>query len=297
MTTGHNSHVDGTPTTGVLDAVAGNVLLCEQNDEAALARLLEQHDDIAAAIIEPTGANGGKLPIDPDFLQALRRLTAEHGRLLIFDEVISGFRVHPGGAQALYGVKPDLTTLAKILAGGLPGGAVAGRKEILDLLDFQVTKVAGKEKIAHPGTFNANPLSASAGIAALRIVRESDACARANRFGEDLRQRLNEVFEEERVPWAAYGTFSSFELFTNPEGMPITPTRFDPLQFSAAALKGGERNAGVVHKLRLGMMIHGVDLSSHPGGVISATHGESELEDTVSALRNTVRMLKAEGEL
>ena len=75
MTSGHSSHFDGTPTTGVLDAVAGNVLLCDQNDEAALARLLEQHGDIAAAIIEPTGANGGKLPIDPDFLQALRRLT------------------------------------------------------------------------------------------------------------------------------------------------------------------------------------------------------------------------------
>ncbi len=282
MTSGHSSHFDGTPTT---------------NDEAALARLMEQHDDIAAAIIEPTGANGGKLPIDPDFLQALRRLTAEHGVLLIFDEVVNGFRVAPGGAQEAYGIRPDLTTLAKILAGGLPGGAVTGRKDILDLLDFQVTKGAGREKIAHPGTFNANPLSASAGIACLRIVRESDACARANRFGEDLRQRLNEVFEEEHVPWAAYGTFSSFELFTNPDGVAITPTRFDPLQYSAAALKGGERNAGAVHKLRLGMMIHGVDLSSHPGGVISATHCDAELEDTVAALRNTVRMLKAEGEL
>ena len=114
--------------------------LCDQNDEAALARLLEQHDDIAAAIIEPTGANGGKLPIDPDFLHALRRLTAEHGVLLIFDEVVNGFRVAPGGAQEAYGIRPDLTTLAKILAGGLPGGAVTGRKDILDLLDFQVTE-------------------------------------------------------------------------------------------------------------------------------------------------------------
>ena len=139
MTSGHTNHFDGTPTTGVLDAVAGNVLLCDQNDEAALARLLEQHEgEIAAAIIEPTGANGGKLPIDPDFLHALRRLTAEHGVLLIFDEVVNGFRVAPGGAQEAYGIRPDLTTLAKILAGGLPGGAVTGRKDILDLLDFQV---------------------------------------------------------------------------------------------------------------------------------------------------------------
>jgi glutamate-1-semialdehyde 2,1-aminomutase len=296
MTSGHTNHFDGTATTGVLDAVAGNVLLCDHNDEAALARLLEQHKDIAAAIIEPTGANGGKLPIDPNFLQALRRLTAERGVLLIFDEVVTGFRVSPGGAQAAYGIRPDLTTLAKILAGGLPGGAVAGRKEILDLLDFQVTKGAGKEKIAHPGTFNANPLSASAGVAALRVVAETDACERANRYTEELRRRLNEVFEEERVPWAAYGTFSMLELFTNPEGVAITPTRFDPLQHSLASLKG-DRTAGVVHKMRLGMMVHGVDLSGHPGGVVSATHGEAELEDTVAAMRQTVRMLRAEGEL
>jgi glutamate-1-semialdehyde 2,1-aminomutase len=296
MTSGHTNHFDGTATTGVLDAVAGNVLLCDHNDEAAVARLLEQHKDIAAVILEPTGANGGKLPIDPNFLHALRRLTAEHGVLLIFDEVVTGFRVSPGGAQAAYGIRPDLTTLAKILAGGLPGGAVAGRKEILDLLDFKITKGAGKEKIAHPGTFNANPLSASAGVAALRVVAETDACERANRYTDELRRRLNEVFEEERVLWAAYGTFSMLELFTNPEGVQITPTRFDPMQHSLASLKG-DRAAGVVHKMRLGMMVHGVDLSGHPGGVVSATHGEAELEDTVAAMRQTVRMLRAEGEL
>src|SRR4029077_8417897 len=262
MTTGHSNHFDGTATTGVLDAVAGNVLLCDQNAEAALPRLLEQHDDIAAAIIEPTGANGGKLPIDPDFLQALRRLTAEHGVLLIFDEVVTGFRVAPGGAQAAYGIRPDLTTLAKILAGGLPGGAVAGRKEILDLLDFQVTKGAGKEKIAHPGTFNANPLSASAGIAALKIVAETDACERAINYGDALRRRLNEVFEEERVPWAAYGSFSSIEIFTNPEGIAVTPTSFQPLGLEAKHFKG-VKNAGIVHKMRLATMLHGVDFSSH----------------------------------
>jgi glutamate-1-semialdehyde 2,1-aminomutase len=296
MTSGHASHFDGTPTTGVLDAVAGNVLLCNQNDESALARLLEQHDDIAAAIIEPTGANGGKLPIDPAFLHVLRRLTAEHGVLLIFDEVVNGFRVSRGGAQAAYGIRPDLTTLAKILAGGLPGGAVTGRKDILDLLDFQVTKGAGKEKIAHPGTFNANPLSAAAGVAALTIVAETDACERANRFGENLRRRLNEVFEEEKMGWAAYGTFSSLEIFTNPERAPVVPTRFDPLQQSAASLKS-DRNAGIVHKMRLAMMVNGVDLSSHPGGVISATHGEAELADTVAAMRKTVRLLRQEGEI
>ena len=164
----------------------------------------------------------------PHFLHALRELTRQHGVLLIFDEVVTGFRVSPGGAQAEYGITPDLTTLAKILSGGLPGGAVTGRKDILDLLDFQVTRAADREKIAHPGTFNANPLSAAAGVAALEIVGTTDACARANAYGETLRRRINEVFEEERVPWAAYGTFSMLHIFTNPEHVAVTPTALRP---------------------------------------------------------------------
>jgi glutamate-1-semialdehyde 2,1-aminomutase len=186
--------------------------------------------------------------------------------------------------------------LAKILAGGLPGGAVAGRKDILDLLDFQVTKAADREKISHQGTFNANPLSAAAGVAALEIVGTNDACARANRYGARLRQGINEVFEEEHVPWAAYGTFSTFHIFTNPDHQTIVPTRFDPLEQPPEAL-AGNRQAGVVHKLRLAMMTGGVDFNGSPGGIVSATHDEAELEDTLIALRKSVRMLKQEGEI
>ena len=296
MTSGFASHFDGSPTTGVLPGVAGNVVLADQNDAAGLARILEQHDGIAAAIIEPTGAHGARLPIDPHFLAALRELTRQHGVLLIFDEVVTGFRVSPGGAQREYGITPDLTTLAKIMAGGLPGGAVTGRKEILDLLDFQVTKASDREKINHPGTFNANPLSAAAGVAALEVVGTTDACTRANRYGEDLRRRINEVFEEERVPWAAYGTFSMFHIFTNPDRVAISPTRFDPNEQPVESL-AGNRQAGVVHKLRLAMMVNGVDLSGSPGGLASATHGDAELEDTVSAVRKSVHMLRQEGEI
>ncbi len=296
MTSGYASHFDGTPTTGVLPGVAGNVVLAEQNDAEGLARLLEQHDDIAAAIIEPTGAHGARLPIDPAFLTALRDLTRQAGVLLIFDEVVTGFRVAPGGAQAVYGVKPDLTTLAKIMAGGLPGGAVTGRKDILDLLDFGVAKAQEREKIAHQGTFNANPLSAAAGVAALEIVGTTDACARANAYGEAVRRRLNEAFEEEHVPWAAYGAFSHLHIFTNPEGVAIAPTRFDPLGQPHEILTGN-RHAGLIHKFRLAMMTNGVDFNSSPGGVVSATHGEPELDDTVAALRKGLRMLKQEGEI
>ena len=296
MTSGFASHFDGSPTTGVLPGVAGNVVLADQNDAEGLARILDQHDDIAAAIIEPTGAHGARLPIDPHFLTALRELTRQHGALLIFDEVVTGFRVSPGGAQREYGITPDLTTLAKIMAGGLPGGAVTGRKEILDLLDFQVTKASDREKINHPGTFNANPLSAAAGVAALEVVGTTDACTRANRYGEDLRRRINEVFEEERVPWAVYGTFSMFHVFTNPDRVAISPTRFDPNELPVESL-AGNRQAGVVHKLRLAMMVNGVDLSGSPGGLTSATHGDAELDDTVNAVRKSVHMLKQEGEI
>ena len=191
-------------------------------------------------------------------------MTRQHGVVLIFDEVVTGFRVSPGGAQAEYGIRPDLTTLAKILAGGLPGGAVAGRKDILDLLDFQVTKASDREKISHQGTFNANPLSAAAGVAALEIVGTTDACARANRYGEALRRRINEIFEEEHVPWAAYGTFSTFHIFANPDRRTIVPTRFDPLEQSTEAL-AGNRQAGVVHKLRLAMMTRRGRFQRQPG--------------------------------
>ncbi len=296
MTSGFANHFDGSPTTGVLPGIAGNVLLADQNDVEGLARLLDQDDDIAAAIIEPTGAHGARLPIDPPFLTALRELTRQHGVLLIFDEVVTGFRVAPGGAQAEYGIAPDLTTLAKIMAGGLPGGAVAGRKDILDLLDFQITRSGDREKIAHPGTFNANPLSAAAGIAALEIVGTTDACVRANRYAETLRRRINEVFEEEQVPWAAYGTFSMLHIFTNPDRAAITPTRFDPHQQPTASLTGN-RQAGIVHKLRLAMMVNGVDFSSSPGGLISATHDETEMEDTLDALRKSMYLMKEEGDI
>jgi glutamate-1-semialdehyde 2,1-aminomutase len=296
MTSGYASHFDGSPTPGVLSGVAGGLLLAEQNDAEGLARLLAENDDVAAAILEPTGAHGAQLPIDAQFLTKLRELTRQHGVVLIFDEVVTGFRVSPGGAQAEYGIRPDLTTLAKILAGGLPGGAIAGRKDILDLLDFKVTKAAAREKITHQGTFNANPLSAAAGVAALEVVGTTDACARANRYADTMRQRINEVFEEEHIPWAAYGLFSNFHIFTNPDRSAITPTRFDPKAVPPEAFFD-KRQAGLVHKFRLAMMTGGVDFSGSPGGVISATHGEAELEDTVKALRNTVRMLKQEGEI
>ena len=294
MTSGHTNHFDGTPTSGVVEGVADNVLLCDPNDVAGITRIFNDHTGIAAVILEPTGANFGRMPILPSFLWVLRDLTKQAGAILIFDEVVTGFRVSPGGVQAALGITPDMTTLAKIVSGGLPGGAVAGRKDIMDWLDFKVTKQAGREKIAHPGTFNANPVSAAAGIATLEILAGSDACARANVYGETIRARMNEVLEDERVNWAVHGSYSGMHIYTNPEGADIVPSRFDAAAFIPRMIDK-PRGEGVTGQLRMGLLVNGVDMNSGPSGMISAMHGEEEMATTVDAFRATVRALKREG--
>jgi glutamate-1-semialdehyde 2,1-aminomutase len=295
MTMGHANHFDGTPTAGVTEGVAQGVLLVDPNDMDGLARLFARHKDIAAAILEPTGASFGRMPLKPGFIAALRDLTRASGAMLIFDEVVTGFRCAPGGAQQALGITPDLTALAKILAGGLPGGAVAGRKDVLDLLDFAETRAKGLEKIYHPGTFNANPTSAAAGVAALEIIATTDACDRANAYGADLRRQMNAVLAEERVNWAVYGTYSGFHVFTNPTGAGIDRDDFDAIAHIPAMLSGAKDPVGA--QLRLGLLVNGVDVNPGPAGTISATHGPEELRATVDGFRATLRALKREGKL
>lgn len=295
MTSGYSSHHDGSPTVGVLAGVADQVVLLPPGDEMGLRRVLGTDKDVAAVFVEPTGANFGRVPLDPAFLQLLREQCSDHGVLLIFDEVVTGFRVSPGGAQAHYGVTPDLTTLAKILAGGLPGGAVAGTKAIMDALDFEATRDAGKEKIEHPGTFNANPISAAAGVAALDLVASTDACTRANTLGESMRSQLRDALAREKVPWGIYGTFSGFHIYTNPENHPLDPLSFDPSDYSYTQLKTNRRE--LVHKLRLAMLLNGVDLSPSPGGLLSAVHTENDVATTAAAFGEAVRALRLEGEI
>ncbi len=294
MTSGHTNHFDGTATTGVLNGVSDNVLLCDPNDVAGIGHIFNDHKDIAAVIIEPTGANFGKMPVLPSFLRLLRELTSQAGTILIFDEVVTGFRVSPGGAQQVLGITPDMTTLAKILSGGLPGGAVAGRKDILDWLDFQDTRAKGREKIAHPGTFNANPVSAAAGVATLEILATTDACARANAFGAAVRQKMNDVLVEEGVKWAVHGSYSGMHIYTNPDGADIDPHDFDAVA-AIPKMIDKPRGEGVTGMIRMGLLVHGVDMNSGPSGTISAMHGEEEMGVTVEAFRATVRALKRQG--
>ncbi|MEM7022175.1 MAG: aminotransferase class III-fold pyridoxal phosphate-dependent enzyme [Pseudomonadota bacterium] len=295
MTSGYQSHFDGAPTAGVLPGIAEQVVLAEPNDVEGLRDILSSDPEIGAAILEPTGGTFGAVPIVPSFLSALREMTADRGVLLIFDEVVTGFRVAPGGAQVHFGIEPDVTSLAKIVAGGLPGGAVAGREDVLAALDFAAAAAAGTEKIQHPGTFNANPLSAAAGITALEVIGTTDACDRANANAAAIRDGINQVLEELALPWSAYGTFSSVHLFTNPKGRDIRPSTFDPLSVPYKELKTKQK--GLVHRLRIAMLIHGVDFNNWPGGTVSAVLSEADVADTVEAFGEALHLLRREGDV
>jgi glutamate-1-semialdehyde 2,1-aminomutase len=293
---GVRGHLDGTPSTGVLDDVAENVILAPPEDVAACRRILESRDDVAAIIMEPNGTWAGYIPFARESALALVRAAQAQGVLVIFDEVVTGFRVAPGGFQELYGVKPDLTTLAKILAGGLPAGAVCGRREIMDLLDFDAAAARGVEKVGHQGTFNANPLSAAAGVACLEAIAEGGVCERATQQAAKLRRLLTDVFLEEGAPWAAYGEHSAFFIFLNAEGLPVDPAAFDPARYHPDRFWA----AGVhpaLNKVVLALLVNGADLSTRPGGLMSAAHTDADLERTADAVRKAIRMLRAEGEL
>ncbi len=176
---------------------------------------LATRNDVAAVILEPTGASYGSIPLPTDFLPGLRAITQRYGVLLIADEVVTGFRVTPGGACARAGVMPDLVCLAKIVAGGLPGGALVGRADILDLLAHDEHGPRGR--IRQQGTFNANPLSAAAGIAMLRAVATGEPGAMAAQHGTMLVRMLNDVFTARRLRgWTAFGDGSIFHIFADP---------------------------------------------------------------------------------
>lgn len=219
---------DGSAPPGVLSELARQIVVAPPGDCDAMRALLETDRQIAAVILEPTGASWGQVPLAASYVQQVRQWTAERGVLFIADEVITGFRCSPGGAQQVLGIRPDLTTLAKILAGGLPGGAVCGRVEVLAGLEFPplvppaaAASEPAREKISHHGTFNANPLSAAAGVATLDIVAQSDVCVRASQFAAELREALDRVLCDLNSPWCCYGSYSGFHLFTNPERLPI----------------------------------------------------------------------------
>jgi glutamate-1-semialdehyde 2,1-aminomutase len=282
-TAGDNS-VPGVPAD-----VAAETVIIPPNDPAAVEQALARDAEIGCVILEPTGGHFGAEPIRGEFLKALRDITSRLGRVLIFDEVITGFRVHPGGAQGHYGVTPDLTTLAKVLAGGLPGGCLAGRGDILSSLEFR----PGKPKMKHPGTFNANPLSAAAGVATLKIVSTGQPCQIANDRARSLRKKLNALFTERGLDWIAYGEFSGFKLLPGYQGSKSASDDFIPNDSALDKIEG-KKNARLVHAFRCGMLLHGVDLPGL-GGMTMAAHTEADVDRTVAAVGGTLDFLREEG--
>jgi glutamate-1-semialdehyde 2,1-aminomutase len=276
----------GSAVPGVPAEVQAETVVVPPNDAAAVERAFAADPQIGCVILEPTGGHFGQVPIRGDFLRALRELTTKHRKLLIFDEVITGFRVSPGGAQAHYGVTPDLTTLAKILAGGLPGGCVAGRADILAGIEIR----PGKPKMKHPGTFNANPLSASAGIATLELVAAGEPGRQANDMARLLRQKLNALFAQRGVDWVCHGEFSGFRILPGYRGP--RPTGEDFVPYGGAFDKlDGVSNPRVVQAFRRGMLLHGVDLPGL-GGMTTAAHTGADVEQTVDAVAPTLDALQ-----
>jgi glutamate-1-semialdehyde 2,1-aminomutase len=285
---------DGGPARGVPEDVARSVVLAEPGDLTEAERLFD--DDIAAVILEPTGSIWGQVPLAPEYVRGLRELTAKRGALLIFDEVISGFRCSPGGAQQALGVTADLVSLGKIVAGGLAGAAVTGRADVLEGMDFRRAATEGAEKVFHMGTYNAAPTTCAAGIAGLRLVATTDACQRAINYGNGLIDALNEMFAAEAVSWIAYGTFGGFHVFLNPEQITTDRQRIESGEHDRATMKTAVPPA-VSLKLRIGMLLNGVDIQGWPGAPISAAHTDADRDQTVEAFRQTIYALRREGDL
>ena len=265
-------------------------IVIPQNDVEALARTMREDGDmIAAMIFETTGAHWGTEPIDLEYVRRARELTAQHGIVLIFDEVITGFRVSPGGAQQVYGITPDMTTLAKIVAGGLPGGCVAGRADIID--QIAIRDDGGAERISHPGTFNANPLSATAGAMCLSLIGGGEHQERASATAAALARGMNRVFSEESVAGCVYGQASMLHIAP---GMDVQPPDGYGWGWSALPRPAPHLRRDLGALLRIGMLNEDVDLMG-AGMMVSSAHTAEDVDRTVEALRRTLRAMKDAG--
>ncbi len=260
---------------GVPAAVAAQTLTLPFNRLAPVAEALERYrDQIAAVILEPVAGNMGCIPPEPGFLEGLRELTEEHGTVLIFDEVMTGFRVARGGAQALYGVTPDLTTLGKIIGGGLPVGAFGGRADIM-------AHVAPEGGVYQAGTLSGNPLATAAGLAMLKLLDDGlygRIAASTARLGDGLRaaaERHGVAVTVNRV----CGMFSVF--FTGSR-----VTEFDHV---------ANTDVAAFNRFFHAMLDEGVYLapSAFEAGFVSAAHDDEALDATLAAADRAFAALSA----
>jgi glutamate-1-semialdehyde 2,1-aminomutase len=280
------------PEAGQLSEVVDLVSVLPPNDLDAVRTRLAR-GDVAALILEPTGGHFGAIPMAASFVAALREETRKAGVLLIFDEVVTGFRVAPGGAQEKLGITPDLTTLAKILSGGLPGGAVVGREDVLSYLATKTDPAENKRtKIAHAGTFNANPISAAAGVAMLAAVADGQVIRSANQQAARLRHGMNEALGREKVAWKVYGDHSDWKIFFGADAPPR-----DGADQSVEGIdwrKLDAKDAGKSKALRQALILNGVDFNG-ARALVSPCHTDDVIDETLTAFTAAVRALKNEG--
>jgi len=198
----------GIPSTpGVTDGTVEDTYLLPFNDDEAVRSLFEERgEEIAAVILEPVAGNMGVIPPRDGFLQTLREITEEHGSVLIFDEVITGFRLAPGGAQEKYGIEPDMTALGKIIGGGMPVGAFGGRNEIMDHL-------APAGNVYQAGTLSGNPVSMAAGLETLRMLEETDPYDELDRKAEAFVREAEQIAAKHGIPLSTNRENSMISLF------------------------------------------------------------------------------------
>ena len=274
---------------GIPEETKNTMIVLPPNDIGIVEKTIEDNPDVGAIILEPTGAHMGQIPVRPSFLNELRDLTERTGVVLIFDEVVTGFRISKGGAQAHYGVTPDMTTMAKILGGGLPGGAVAGNADIINMIqarddaDFNLNR-----RIAHNGTFNANPLSAAAGTVALDLIMNTNVTETANAMGQRLKDGLNDLLTRMEVPGCASGIASLIFLRLGADhecdkGVCI----MTPEQTAQA------HNAHRDGQFVLSMLNNGVHATTR--FIMSAAHREQDVDETVDATERALTELRQSG--
>lgn len=277
---------------GIPEGVVSATVVLPANDIELVERTLATDREIGVVIIEPSGASWGAVPLEPLFLEDLRAVTEQYGALLIFDEVVTGFRWSPGGVQALRGIRPDLTSLAKILAGGLPGGAVAGRADIMERLEVKDDPQWDRfERTYHPGTFNANPLSAAAGVATLELIADGKAQDKAAATAAALRQAMNEVAARGGYAACVYGDSSVFHVYLGPCAYRDNCDRV-LCQLDASALKNIAKPTATA--FRRSMLNGGVDLLG-TGGLVSAVHSDEDVRLSVQAFGTALERMAAEG--
>ena len=253
-------------SAGVPEAIAQDTLIAPYNDLQAVESLFsENRGDIAAVIVEPVAGNMGVIPPEPGFLEGMRKMTRAEGALLVFDEVITGFRVAYGGAQALYDITPDLTCLGKVIGGGLPVGAYGGRREIMEM-------VAPLGPVYQAGTLSGNPLSMTAGIETLKVLAQPEAYQRLEEGSARLADGLRAAAEAARTPVFQTRVGSMFCTFFSPERV-----------IDHASAKRSDSNKYA--RFFRAMLENGVYLapSQFEAGFLSLAHSEQDIERTVQA--------------